>query len=293
MAGGRTDTYLLDRGGSVLAGRYTVTDLLAVGGMGSVWIAEHLALKRRVVVKFHEEWEPGGGDEKRALARFMEEARALSRVRHKNVTELFEVGRTEEGEPYLIMELLQGQSLAARMRTAGRLPAREAVHITTGILSGLEAVHAAGILHRDVKPENIYLHREGVRVVPKLLDFGLARRDLPPAPGKRRQAVGTPGYMAPEQCRGLSDLDARVDLYAAAVTLYEMLCERLPSEGTNSAERMVWTASKPPVPLTHRDPELEGPLADVVMRALAIPREERYATARALRQAIQRAHEAG
>ena len=111
--------------------------------------------------------------------------------------------------------------------------------------------------------------------------------------GKKRQAVGTPGYMAPEQCRGQQDLDARVDLYATAVTLYEMLSGQLPSEGDNSAARMVWTASKAPVPLTERNPELAGPLADVVMRALAIPREDRYPSARALRQAIQKAHDPG
>ncbi len=291
----KSDTYLLDRGGAILAGRYRVTDLLAVGGMGSVWIAEHIALRRQVVVKFHEEWS-AGSDHAEAVARFMLEARALARIRHRHVTELHEVGSTDDGEPYLIMERLRGRSLAARMRTERRLPLEEAVAITIAILRGLEAVHAAGILHRDVKPENIFLHetddegREGI-VVPKLLDFGLARRSegsIRVTDGKK--AIGTPGYMAPEQARGRADLDHRVDLYATAVTLYEMLTGDLPSRGATAMERMIWTVQQEPIPLTDHRPDLAGPIAAVVMRALSRERGDRYPSARAVRLALAAAH---
>jgi eukaryotic-like serine/threonine-protein kinase len=287
MAVRPSDTYLLARGGTVLAGRYTVTDLLAVGGMGSVWLAEHLALKHSVVVKFHEQWTPGS-DPEAALRRFMEEARAISRVRHRHVAELYEVGQTEQGEPYLIMERLRGRSLAGRLRLEPVLLTDEAVAIATSVLRGLEAVHGAGILHRDVKPENIFLHedREEDETVPKLLDFGLARRDEDHSESGNRKALGTPGYMAPEQARGKDDLDCRVDLYATAVTLYEMLSGRLPSEGETAMERMVFTASRPPIPLTIARPDLDGPLADVIMTGLSIPREDRFPTARAFRRAL-------
>src|SRR5690606_3872459 len=146
----RSETSVLDRGGTVLAGRYRVRELLGVGAMGSVWIAEHIVLRRKVVVKFHEESFAGAGA--KTVARFMREARTLSAVCHRNVTELYEVGRTESGEPYLILELLEGETLARRLTRERTMSVGAALHVAIELARGLEAVHAAGVLHRDIKP---------------------------------------------------------------------------------------------------------------------------------------------
>jgi serine/threonine-protein kinase len=277
---------VLARGGTVLAGRYRVGELLGVGAMGSVWIAEHIVLRRNVVVKFHEE-SFAGASGKSALARFMREARTLASVRHRNVTELFEVGRTPSGEPYLILELLEGETLARRLTRDRTMSAGDALYVATELCRGLEAVHAAGVLHRDIKPENIFLHQHDGELVPKLLDFGLAR---PIVAGERLtwtgSAVGTPGYMAPEQARGRTDLDAKADLFSLGVTLYEMLSGELPFVGETMSELLRAAASDDPIPLVVSRPDLAGPLADAVQTALARHPSHRFADARAMRLAL-------
>lgn len=286
MTARRTNTYLLDRGGQILAGRYRVTELLGVGAMGSVWVAEMLSLKRPVVVKFHEDGFIGNAGDV-AMQRFLREARTLSSIQHRNVIELHEAGRTDEGEPYLIMEQLHGRTLAARLQEEPILPTDEALQITLALLAGLRAVHAAGVLHRDIKPENVFLHEEHAQVVPKLIDFGLARA----ANAKKRvtldnKTVGTPGYMAPEQARGEADLDVRADLYALGVTLYEMLSGELPSVGETAMDLMIHAATEAPRQLATHRPDLEGALGDVVMKALSLEREDRFDDAQAMARAL-------
>lgn len=282
-----TDTSVLDRGGTVLAGRYRVRELLGVGAMGSVWVAEHIVLKRKVVVKFHEE-SFVGVNAQTAVARFMREARTLASVRHRNVTDLYEVGRTPRGEPYIILELLEGETLARRLAREQTLPVREAFYVAVEICRGLEAVHAAGVLHRDVKPENIFLHQsEDGEVVPKLLDFGLAR----PIDSSGRltwsgSVVGTPGYMAPEQARGSGDLDPRADLFSLGVTLYEMLAGQLPFAGETTDELVAAAAAGDSRPLVELRPDLAGPIAEVVSKAIAKEREHRFPDARSMRLAF-------
>lgn len=274
------------RGGTILAGRYRVLHLIAIGAMGSVWLAEHMVLKRKVAVKFHED--PGtGGSAELSLRRFRREARALSAVRHRNVKELFEVGQTASGEPYLILEHLEGRTLAERLGRERTMRIDAALHVAAEIGRGLEAVHAARLLHRDVKPENIFLHEHEGELVPKLLDFGLAR----PIDGTERltqggSAAGTPGYMAPEQARGALDLDARADVFALGVTLYEMLTGELPFTGRTDEELLQAAAAVEPIPLVARRPELAGPVADAIARALATDRRDRFSDARAMRLAL-------
>lgn len=284
----RTDSYLLQREGQILAGRYRVTELLGVGAMGSVWLAEQMVLKQPVVAKFHEEGFVGA-DARKGLERFTREARTLSSVRHRNVCELYEVGQDEDGVPYLILERLEGRTLAARMDEKVPLPLGEALSVAMAVAQGLEAVHAAGVLHRDVKPENIFLHQGERGIVPKLIDFGLAR-----LVGTKRitaggLAVGTPGFMAPEQARGVSDLDARVDIYSLGVTLYEMLTDELPARGESMTDLMAWTVHRPPIPLRTWRPDLIGPVEDVVMKALERDRSDRFPNVRAMRLALENA----
>ncbi len=280
---------MLDRGGTVLAGRYRVGELLGVGAMGSVWVAEQIVLRRKVVVKFHEaSFAAAGG--KIAVARFLREARTLASVRHRNVTELYEVGHTPSGEPYLILELLEGETLARRLTRERTLIIGDALHVATELCRGLEAVHAAGVLHRDIKPENIFLHEQDGELIPKLLDFGLAR---PITTGERLtwsgSAVGTPGYMAPEQARGRTDLDGRADLFSLGVTLYEMLSGELPFAGETMSELLHAAASDDPIPLVVSRPDLAGPLADAVQKALAKRPSDRFTDARAMRLALSAA----
>lgn len=282
----KSETYVLERGGTLLAGRYRVMELLGVGAMGSVWVAEQLALKRKVVVKFHEEAFVGAA-QRTALTRFMREARTLASVHHRNVTELYEVGRTDSGEPYLILELLSGETLASRMRREPPPSVAEALSIAIALASGLEAVHAAGILHRDVKPENAFLHAADDEVIPKLLDFGLARDT---GTDKRitwnGTALGTPGYMAPEQARGEGDVDRRADLYSLGITLYEMLSGELPFAGESPMDLLLATTTDDPTPLSAWRGDLRGPIENLVMKCVARARGDRFPDARAMRLAL-------
>ena len=283
-----SDTYLLDRAGTILLGRYRVLELMDVGGMGSVWLAEQLALRQEVVVKFHESWSRAV-DPELATQRFLREAKLLASVLHRNVTELFEAGATEEGEPFLIMERLNGCPLGWRMRDGVPLPLRESLTIAIEVASGLEAVHAAGVRHRDVKPENVFLHEDAAldRSVAKLLDFGLAGADGLRCLTDSNHTVGTPGYMPPEQARGLSDIDDRVDIYALAVTLYEMLAARLPAEGETSAELQYFVVHHDPIPITEHRADLPPAVTRAVMQALCRDRDLRPRDAREFRLRLQ------
>ena len=262
-------------------------ELLGVGAMGSVWTAEMMALKREVVVKFHEEGFEANESEV-ALKRFIREARILASVRHRNVAELYEVGKAESGEPYLIMERLTGRTLAARMNVERVFKEDDAYEVTLATLAGLRAVHDAGVLHRDVKPENIYLHDDGREVVPKLIDFGLAHGgDQLDRLTRGNKTVGTPGYMAPEQARGTHELDPRTDIYAVGVCLFEMLAGELPVEGQTGIDLMIHAATEDPIPLTSFRRDLAGAVSDVVMKALARSRDDRYRDAREMIAAVR------
>ncbi len=283
---------LYDRTGMILAGRYRITELLGAGSMGSVWVAEQLALRTQVVVKFREELLIGADGEESA-ARFLREARTLASVRHRNVVELFEVGTADTGEPYLIMEKLKGQTLGALLAARRTLPLAEAFALFSGIARGLEAVHAAGIVHRDVKPDNIFLvaAEDDGPPIPKLLDFGLARGTsldggLSSKITRAGRAVGTPGYMPSEQVRGLADLDERVDVYALAATFYEMLAAACPVEGESLTDVLIATATDGPTPLDTHRPDYAGPLTMALMRGLAVDRDSRYPTVRAMRERL-------
>lgn len=285
------DPQLRDYAGMLLVGRYRIKTLLGSGAMGSVWLAELVALKREVAVKFHDQLVPNA-DFEVGLKRFMREVRLLSSIGHRNVIRHHESGVTPDGLPYLIMDRLHGQTLEQRMREGEPLEVREAVEIAASLADGLEAVHHAGALHRDIKPENVFLSRdEHGDVIPLLLDFGLARLERGGGARVTRvgHTVGTPGYMAPEQARGHTKLDARVDVYALGATLYELLCGERHIEGTTPVELLVNVASDLPIPLTVWRPDLGGRLTEVLARALAIDADERFQTAGAMAAALRAA----
>jgi eukaryotic-like serine/threonine-protein kinase len=212
-------------------GNYRVTRLIGEGGMGVVYVAEHASIGRRAAVKV---LRPGLTEDVEITKRFFNEARAANAIRHPGIVEVFDSGTLPSGVAYLVMELLEGESLAARLRRLGRLELTEARAIGVQTASALGAAHAAGIVHRDLKPDNLFLVRDyrdvsGENV--KVLDFGIAKLGIGTSRSvsvktRTGSVTGTPAYMSPEQCRGTKEVDHRTDIYALGVILYEMVAGR-------------------------------------------------------------------
>lgn len=275
--------------GTVIGGRYRLTRQVGEGGMATIWEADHLTLGVRVAVKLMSVVGPHIAE---LSERFMNEARGAASVRHRNVVEIIDFGLYDGRTPYMVMELLEGESLADRLGREGDIPAREAIFIVSHVLRGLTVVHEAGLVHRDLKPENIFLvsdPEEGV--FPKLIDFGVSkgmgRSDLT----HEGALVGTPDYMSPEQARGRKGVDLRTDLYSMGVILYELLTGRLPFEADNLGDLIVMICGEEPIPLERLRPDLPPQLSRVVHKAMAKDRELRHPDAREMRDALNKVAE--
>jgi serine/threonine protein kinase len=246
--------------------------------MGMVFEAEHVRLKRRVAVKVLAQHL---AKDAHALARFNREAEIISQLQHPHVVQVTDFDTTEAGEPYLVMELLSGESLATRLERERCLPIVDAVRIAHQVSSGLAAAHAANIVHRDLKPANIFLTLvvgEGARV--KLLDFGISKRT---GAGKgltgEYDILGTPDYMAPEQALGkTAHVDHRGDQYALAVITYEMLAGRTPFAGDDVMDVLRQVISAEPPPIEQLAPHVPVEAGDVLRRALSKDPEQRFAS---------------
>ncbi len=273
--------------GRTIAHRYKIHGLLGEGGMGAVYEAEHLSIGRRVALK---RLHPELAVDAHAVHRFQREARAAGSTGHENIVDILDLGFAEDGAPYLVMELLEGESLADRLRRQTKLSPERAAVIAGQVLAALEAVHGQGVIHRDLKPDNVFLtRRSGRRDFVKVLDFGVSKVATTPEATKLTRTgmmVGTPHYMSPEQARGMRDLDHRVDLYAVGVILYECLSGQLPFRGTNyhALLQAILTGDAPP--LQALVPTIPQPLAAVVHRALGRDRDERFADARTMWAAL-------
>jgi serine/threonine-protein kinase len=276
--------------GSVIGGKYRLRRRVGEGAMASVWSAVHETLGRPVAVKLiHDR----GMNSELATARFMQEARIAAAVQHRFVVDIFDFGKTEQGEPYMVMELLQGEALADRISRGPPMPVRSFVRILAQCLSGLEAVHRAGIVHRDLKPENIFIIHDAEGGFPKLLDFGISR--VEESFGGQRvnrltkegTLLGTPWFMSPEQVRGNRDVDHRTDIYSIGVIAYEALSGRLPFDAEAMGELLISIATDEPTPLSEIRPDLPVELCDVIGRALAKNPADRFPTARAMRAALR------
>jgi tRNA A-37 threonylcarbamoyl transferase component Bud32 len=231
-------------GGERFIGNYRVTRLLSEGGMGVVYAAEHRLLGRPAAIKLLLDQYSRNPQ---IVQRFFTEARAATAIRHPGIVEIYDFGHQDDGSAYIAMELLEGEDLDTRVRRLGRLHVGQAIHMAMQIASALAAAHAHGVVHRDLKPANIFLVPDpqvvgGERI--KLLDFGIAKvaaseADAVADAGARTQAglvMGTPSYMAPEQCLGAALVDARADLYAVGCILFEMVCGRAPFAGASGMD---------------------------------------------------------
>jgi len=270
--------------GTVLDGKYRLTRLIGRGGMGSVYEAEHTVISRRVAVKLLNPEYAGEGD---IAARFVREAQSASSIGHPNIIEIHDVGE-DQGQTYIVMELLEGTSLGALLRERGRLSSEHAVAIARQVADGLQAAHDKGIVHRDLKADNVFLIRDerlGERV--KILDFGISKV-IGPGSTELTQSgavIGTPHYMAPEQARGDSDVDARIDVWALGVMIYQMLTGEFPFPGTVTTEVLVRIMTEPMRPLER--PDVPDELIEVVERALEKDRDARFRSAADLKRALE------
>jgi serine/threonine protein kinase len=225
--------------GEVIAGKYELVRPLGEGGMGCVWLAHNRALDASVALKVLR----ADLEAEDAAERLMQEARAAARIGHRAIVRVFDFGHTEQGDPFIVMELLEGESLADVLSSRGRLSPIKAVQMLLPVVDALAAAHARGIIHRDLKPDNIFLVREQRRTQPKVVDFGIAKVEQQTGPARTltRQGtvLGSPGYMSPEQARGLMGVDHRTDVWSVCVVLYECITGRPAFEGDNYNALMV------------------------------------------------------
>lgn len=273
----------------LIIGKYRVLRKLGEGGMGVVYAAEHVELGGQAAIKvLLAEWIK----EQEIVKRFFNEARAAARIRHRGIVEIYDFGHREDGSAYIIMEYLDGEDLFRRMRKRGRIPPAHAIHFALQICSALEAAHKHNVIHRDLKPGNVFLVPDpqvpgGERI--KLLDFGIAKVQIEGDPSavmtRAGSLMGTPTYMAPEQCTGATNVDQRSDVYSVGCMLFEMLCGRPPFVGQPTDVMVAKMRDEPPPP-SSLQPEVWPELDAVVQKALARKPEDRYQSAAQLEEAL-------
>lgn len=275
--------------GDVIDGRYRVERLLGVGGMGCVYEALHQALNQRVALKF---MLPKFARDQSAVDRFTREARAAVRLVTEHVGRVLDLGALPDGTPFLVMELLVGETVEHRLLREGPFPRRVALELIADTLDALHEAHALGIVHRDLKPANLFLARRssGGEVL-KVLDFGVAKSvhpDIEAGLGSTSAAtlVGSPLYMAPEQLSPGRTIDARADLWAVGCTLYQVLTGKTPFEGNDLVELMYSIQTRAHVPLVQLRPGLDD-VSALVDECLAKEPHRRPSVAEALKRRVE------
>ncbi|MBI4508979.1 MAG: serine/threonine protein kinase [Deltaproteobacteria bacterium] len=264
-------------------GNYRVVSKLGEGGMGAVYLAEHPLIGKKVALKvLHEEYAANQD----VVTRFFTEAKAVNDIGHPNIVDIVDYGMVQGGPGtpgfvYFIMEHLSGQSLSSLIANESPIPIDRAMHVATQIADALAASHAKGVIHRDLKPDNVYLIPRGRdKDFVKVLDFGIAKLTGDGGGSRKTRTgivMGTPYYMSPEQCEGRGNIDNRADIYALGILAYEMLTGRVPFVGEGYGEILVQHLTKAAPPLSSINPNIPPHLEAVVMKALAKKREDRYA----------------
>jgi serine/threonine-protein kinase len=275
-----------ERVGQLLDRKYRIVRLLGEGGMGCVYEARHELIGRRIAIKF---LHPDLALHSDILMRFRREAQAAGALESENIAAVTDFGESEDGAPYIVMEFLVGEDLAKLLQRTGPLPIERVIDVTLQACRGLAAAHDQGIVHRDLKPENLFVlrHGDGTDLI-KVLDFGIAKLQRPDAASSTRTgaAMGTPYYMPREQARGQKDLDARADVYALGVIMYELLSGQKPYVGDGYNEILFRILTTTPPSLARLRPELPAALVSLVERAMAPEPAERIASVRELSTAL-------
>ena len=270
--------------GEVVAGKYRLKRLLGEGGMGAVWEARNLALDIDVAVKLIR----ADLNKETFGLRLKQEARAAAKLGHPSIVRVFDVGETALGDPFIVMELLEGRSLGDLIGAAGRIDARRAVQLLLPIVDALVVAHSKRIIHRDLKPDNVFLSLEQNVEQPKLLDFGIVKLEHDESDSHLTQVgtvLGSPDYMSPEQARGAEDIDHRVDIWSLSVTLYECVTGTLPFVAANYNALLYKIVEDEPLPITELGvPEPE--LWDILRFGLAKARDHRWQSMTELGKAL-------
>ena len=271
----------------IVGGKYRVVRFLAAGGMGVVYEAQHTVVRRRFAVKF---LHPHLAERRDILTRFQREAEAAGALESENVAAAVDFGIVADGTPYIVMEYLVGESLAALLERERRLPLGRAADLVLQAARGIQAAHAAGVVHRDLKPRNLFVCRreDGTDLV-KVLDFGVAKLQAAEenSIATRTGAVlGTASYMSPEQARGDKVVDHRADVYALGAILYELVSGQRPHPGESQNAILYHISTQAAVPLDSLQPELPAPLVEIAMGALASDPQARPASAEAFALAL-------
>ncbi len=278
-----TDPYL----DTTIADRYRVIRKLGEGGMGVVYLAEHVFIEKKVALKILSEEFARKQD---LVQRFMQEAKAASRIGHENIVDITDFGETKSGSVFFAMEFLDGHDLAHHVRATGPMPFERVRYVVTQICRALGAAHAKGIIHRDMKPENVFLiEREGRADFVKILDFGIAKMNAMEEGGARLTRTGmifgTPEYMSPEQAKG-DKPDHRVDIYAVGCILYEMLTGDVPFHAETFMGVLTKHMFEAPTPVSQRVAGVPPDVEAAVMKALAKDRDQRFQTMKEMSVAL-------
>ena len=256
--------------------------------MGAVYLAEHPLIGKKVALKvIHKEL----ATNREVVQRFFQEAKAVNKIGSEHIVEIFDFGATPEGDHFFFMEFLEGRNLASVLAGESVLDVRRALHIGAQIASALGAAHAAGVIHRDLKPDNVMLTtRLGDQDYVKLLDFGLAKMFASDSASAVKTAagvlLGTPQYMSPEACESRGNLDHRTDIYALGVLLFQMLTGQLPFDGETMGEILVKQVTQLPPPPRQLNPNIPPSVEQIVLRCLMKSPDARFPSMSALREAL-------
>ena len=269
--------------GTTLSGRYLVTRKVGQGGMGAVYEATHTLIGKRVAVKVLLE---KYAQREAIVARLKQEAQLASSVGNEHIIDITDFGTTDDGRTFVVMEFLEGESMAECLARESQLPEQRLLRIVSQAASALAAAHAKGIVHRDVKPENLFLLKRKEQDFVKVVDFGISKslrasseEEEQPRLTQTGMVLGTPLYMSPEQARGDDELDQRVDIYALGVILYEAGTGRVPFIGNNYLSVISQVLNETPKPPRELRPELSEEFESIVLRAMAKNPADRYGTA--------------
>jgi serine/threonine-protein kinase len=267
-------------------GSYRITEQVSTGGMGTVYKAEHTLIGKHAAVKI---LHPELRNNRDVVQRFFNEAKATSQIKHPGIVEMFDFGYLPSGDGYIVMEFLEGMSLARRMKCAGKMQESEAALILRSVCGALAAAHAKNIVHRDLKPDNIFLCPDPESPIgerPKLLDFGIAKLNVGNTGGahatKAGQVMGTPTYMAPEQCRGTGGIDQRADLYSIGCIFFEMVAERPPFTEQGAGELLGAHLYLEPKKPTEVGAMISSDAEELIMQLLQKDPDKRVQTAQEL-----------